>query len=311
MVSAGQLTIGALTAATMLASRAMAPLTTASMLLARLHQARMAYTSLSEIVASPQERPADVAFLAKSELDGNISFEGVSFTYEPDAPAALADVSFTIRPGERVALIGGIGSGKTTALKLMQGLHLASKGRVLIDGCSIGALEPSLLRSSMALLPQDPELFQGTIRSNVTIGDPGAADAEILRAAASVGALDWIGRLPRGFDTPIRERGGGLSGGQKQLVALARAMLRSPKVVLLDEPTSHMDGRTEASVLKALAKTAEGRTLVFVTHRPALLDIATRIIVFEGGKVLLDGPRAVVLEQLKAVTERRVAGLGA
>jgi ATP-binding cassette subfamily C protein LapB len=158
------------------------------------------------------------------------------------------------------------------------------------------------------LLPQQAELFQGTIRSNIALSDPGASDAAVLAAARAAGALDWIARLPKGFDTPVGERGAGLSGGQRQMVALARAMLRRPRVLLLDEPTSDLDGQSETKALRALRAAMEGRTLIAVTHRPAVIEIVDRLIVLESGRKLLDGPKTEVLARLREVTAQRHAG---
>lgn len=308
MVQAGQLTAGALIAATMLAGRAMQPIGQAAALLARLNQARMAFKALSDIVHAEQERPAAGGQLVRIECKGRITFETVTHRYDPEAPAALAEVSFDIGPGERVAFVGGIGSGKSTALKLIDALERPTAGRVLLDGVAVTAIDPAVLRTHAALLPQGAELFSGTIRSNIAIADPGASDTAVIGAAAAVGAFDWIGRLPKGFDTPVRERGGNLSGGQRQLVALARAALLKPRVLLLDEPTADMDGRTEGAVIASLRAAFAGHTVIVTTHRPAVLDLVDRIIVFEGGRIILDGAKADVLRKLKGLTERRGAG---
>lgn len=305
LVAAGQITMGALIAATILSGRALAPLAQSAMLLARLNQARIAYQSLNEIVTAPQERTPGAAYLSKTDFEGRVTFENVGFVYAEEAPPALAGFNAVIKPGERVAFLGGIGSGKTTALKLVQALYVPDSGRVLIDGISVSQIDPALLRRNVGLLLQGADLFHGTIRENITIGMPGATDSEILKAAHAAAALDWITRLPQGFDTLLRERGAGLSGGQRQSVALARALLGRPKVLLLDEPTSDMDGRTEQTVINRLRADIEDRTLILVTHRPALLELVDRIIVLEQGRKLEDGPKAEVLENLRAITRQR------
>jgi ATP-binding cassette, subfamily C, bacterial LapB len=305
LVAAGQISTGALIAATMLAGRALGPVGTVAMLLTRLHQARIAYTSISEIVHAPQERADNIVFVSKPAFDGAIAFEGVSFVYEQDAAPALRDVSFEIRPGERVGFIGGIGSGKTTLLKLIPALHLPGQGRVLVDGIGAAQIDPAVLRANAALMLQGGELFQGTIRSNITLADPGASDMAVMRAAHIAGAMDWIARLPKGLDTPVRERGGGLSGGQRQGIALARVLLKAPRILLLDEPTSDMDGRTEQAVIQRIDQAFKGHTMLLVTHRPALLDLVERLIVLDQGVKLLDGPKAEVLGKLKALTDER------
>ena len=307
LVSAGQITMGALIAATILSGRAMAPLGQAAGLLARLNQARVAYRSLCDIVEAPQERQEAGRQLLRTSCSGRLDFENVTFRYEASAAPALKDVNLSIAPGERVAILGGIGSGKTTVLKLAQSLFAPQAGRVLLDGVAVTQLEPVLLRRHVGLLLQDGDLFHGSIRENIVLGHPGVTDEALLTAARASGALDWIARLPAGFDTLLRERGVGLSGGQRQSVKLARVLVRSPKVLLLDEPTSEMDGRTEQGVIARLGQFVAGRTLVVVTHRPALLELVDRIIVLEHGQKLEDGPKEAVLERLRAFTADRKA----
>ncbi|MCH9807585.1 MAG: type I secretion system permease/ATPase [Alphaproteobacteria bacterium] len=307
LVSAGNLTMGGLIAATILSGRALQPLSQAANLLARLNQARIAYRTLSEIVGSPQERGEGVRYLAKIDIKGDIKFEKVVFQYEPMTPPAVRGMDVTIGSGEHVAIVGGIGSGKTTALKLIQGLQQPSQGRLLIDGVSVGQIEPSLLRRQVGMALQDAALFHGTLRENIAMANPALRDDGLVAAARISGSLNWISRLPLGFDTPIRERGVGLSGGQRQSIVLARALCTDPQVLLLDEPTSEMDGRTEQQVIQALKDWSAGRTLVVVTHRPAVLDLCKRLIVMEQGVVMHDGPKDEVLAKLKAVTDEAKA----
>ncbi|MEO1206253.1 MAG: type I secretion system permease/ATPase [Pseudomonadota bacterium] len=304
MVVAGDLTMGGLIAATILSGRALQPLTQAAHLLTRLNQARMAYVSLSQIVNAQQERTPSANYLAKTDIKGRIRFEDVAFVYAPMTPPALSKINLDIAPGQHTAIIGGIGSGKTTVLKLMQGIHEPTTGRVLIDDVSIAQVEPVLLRRQVALLLQDAVLFHGTLRENIAMADPAMTDETLLQTAQISGAMKWISRLPMGFETPIRERGVGLSGGQRQSLVLARALAADPSVLLLDEPTSEMDGQTERDVIQALKSWANGRTLVVVTHRPALLELARRMIVMDNGQVVEDGPKDGVLESLKARTQK-------
>lgn len=300
MAAAGALTMGALIAATMLAGRAMQPLGQIAMLVAKLHQIRQAYRLISEIVAAPQERPERTKLVVKHDVAGRIAFEGVHFRYDREAPPVLADVSFSIAPGERIGLVGGIGTGKSTVLRLIHGLAVPQAGRVLIDGIPTTQLDPAVLRSHVGLSLQQAELFHGTIRSNIALADPGIDDASVIEAARAAGALEWIVRLPKGFDTPVHERGAGLSGGQRQTIVLARVLLRRPRVVLLDEPTSDLDPHSEQLVVERLRAWLEGRTAIIVTHRPAILALVDRLIVLDGGQKRLDGPRAAVLAALGA-----------
>lgn len=305
LVSAGDLTMGGLIAATILAGRALQPLGQAAGLIARYNGARIAHRALTEIIAAPQERTEGATYLAKADIAGRLAFEAVTYSYAPMAEPALKAVSFDIGAGERVAILGAIGSGKTTVLRLLQGLAEPTSGRVLVDGVSVGQIEPALLRRQVALLLQDAALFHGTIRENITMAAPHAIQADLVAAAKISGALAWIARLPLGFDTPLRERGIGLSGGQRQSVALARALVSNPRVLLLDEPTSEMDARTEQSVIAALAEWSKERTLVIVTHRPALLDLVDRLVVMDAGRIVHDGPKAEVLAKLTPVSGHR------
>jgi ATP-binding cassette subfamily C protein LapB len=307
LVTAGTITPGAMFAATILNGRCMGPLGQLAGLLTRLHQARMAFTAIRQIVDLPQERKEGSTYLRKDKFDGAISFDQVKFAYEEEAPDALRDITLSIKPHERVGIIGGVGSGKTTLMKLALGLHKADDGRILIDGLPVDQIDPANLRSSIGSLLQDTTLFHGDIRSNITLNAPDASDEQLLRALDTSGALDWIRTLPQGLDSLIGERGAGLSGGQKQTLCLARALVRDPDILLLDEPTSNMDGVTEKAFISRLAKRLVGKTLVLITHKPSLLVLVNRLIVMERGKVLLDGPKNKVLEELKKITAERLA----
>lgn len=305
LVAAGSMTTGALIAGTMLAGRALQPLGQIASLIARLHQTRLAFKALTDIVDQEQERPEGARLLTKTTLSGGITVENVSFSYEEGAPPSLVDVSFDIKPGERVCIAGAIGSGKTTLLKLMHALHISDKGRILVDGVPVNQIDPALLRANIGLGLQGADLFHGTIRSNITLADPGASDDAVMGAARAAGALDWIMRLPKGLDTPVRERGAGLSGGQRQSVALARALFRKPPLLLLDEPTSDMDMRSEKVVIDSLKTHLSGHTLIVVSHRPALLALVDRMIVLDHGRKIVDAPKAEALRQLEAMVAER------
>ncbi|HFC05599.1 MAG TPA: type I secretion system permease/ATPase [Rhizobiales bacterium] len=304
-VTAGTITPGAMFAATIINGRIMGPLGQLAALLTRLHQARMAFTALRQIVDLPQERTEGTSYLRKEKFDGEIAFDRVKFAYEEEAPDALRDISLSIRPRERVGIIGGVGSGKTTLMKLALGLHRPDDGKVLVDGLPVDQIDPANLRSSIGCLLQDGTLFHGDIRSNITLNAPDASDDQLLQALHISGAIDWIRALPQGLDSHIGERGAGLSGGQKQTLCLARALVRNPDILLLDEPTSNMDGVTEKAFINRLSKTLKGKTLVLITHKPSLLALVDRLIVMERGEILLDGPKADVMERLKKITAER------
>lgn len=308
MVAEGAMTSGTLVAATMLAGRALAPMSQLALLVSKLHQARAAYKSLNELVGAPQERGTGQRFIVRDALEGGFACEELTYSYDKDAAPALRDVSFDIKPGERVGIIGGIGSGKSTLLKLMVALHHPTSGRLLVDGIPAHQLDPACLRAQVALCLQGGDLFQGTLRSNIALAAPQATDDAILTAARDAGALDWITRLPRGLDTIVRERGGGLSRGQRQSVVLARALLQRPPVLLLDEPTSDMDLWSEQQTVRRIGEATKGRTLIIVTHRPAPLDIVDRLIVLDQGRKIADGPKAAVMARLKEFARARETG---
>jgi ATP-binding cassette subfamily C protein LapB len=295
-----RLTVGGLIACTLLTGRVLAPLTQIAGLLTRWHQARTALLSIDRLMTLPVERSPDGAYVSRPRLRGGIEFREVSFAYPGQRIAALRNVSFRIAPGERVALIGRIGSGKTTVEKLALGLYTPASGSILIDGIDSRQIDPVELRRDIGYVPQDIVLFYGTLRENIVLGTPRASDTDVLRAAEQAGIREFVDRHPLGFSMPVGERGEGLSGGQRQAVAIARAYLLQPPVLLLDEPTNAMDNRAEETFKERLARDLEGRTLVLITHRASLLSLVDRIIVIEGGGVAADGPRDQVLAALAA-----------
>ncbi len=296
----GEATAGALIAAVILNSRALAPLGQVAQVLTRLYQARLAYKALRGIVNAPQERPIGKRFVLKPKLEGEIAFKDLTFTYPDEKTPALSGVSFRLGKGERVALVGPIGSGKSTALRLILKIFDPDSGSILIDQLDVGNMDPAILRANVGYMPQDAQLFRGTIRTNITVHGPDADDADLVRAARQAGALDWINQRAAGFDNPVGERGEGLSGGQRQSVALSRAFLKDPPILLLDEPTSEMDALSERIFINQMKKESKGKTLIVVTHRPALLDLVDRVIVLEAGRVRLDGPKDKVMQALRS-----------
>jgi ATP-binding cassette subfamily C protein LapB len=297
-IAAGRLTTGGLIACSILAGRAMAPLGQVAAVLTRYHQARTSLDTLNGIMQLPSERPAERIFVHRPVLKGAIEFKSVSFSYPGQKLPALSDVSFRIAPGERVGLIGRIGSGKSTIEKLVLGLYQPDTGAVLVDGIDIRQIDPADLRRNIGCVPQDVVLFQGSIRENITLGAPFVDDAAVLRAAFVAGVEDFVGRHPAGYDLNVGERGEALSGGQRQAVAIARALLLDPPVLVLDEPTSAMDNGAESRFIQRIARELPGRTLLLVTHRASLLALVERLIVMDGGRVVADGPKDKVLKAL-------------
>ena len=301
LIAARQMSMGGLIAVTMLGGRAIAPLGQAVGMLLQFQNARMSLETLEKLMNQPVERPDASAFIHRPELSGEIEFRNVSFSYPGQSEPALRDISLRIAPGEHVVILGRTGSGKTTLQKLMLGLYQPAEGGVVrIDGIDLRQLDPADLRRNIGFVGQDATLFYGTLRENITIGAPYADDSAVVAAAEVAGLTQFVNRHPKGFDLLIGERGESLSGGQRQEVAIARAVLMDPPVLLFDEPTSAMDFSTEHGFKERLRPFAAHKTLVVVTHRTSLIDLATRIIVIDDGKIVADGPREQVIEALQS-----------
>ena len=300
LIADGKLSMGGLIACTMLTSRAVAPLGQMVGLLMQYHNAKVALTSLEQIMNNPVERPGDASFVHRPELRGDIEFRDVQFSYPNSQIAALKGLTCKISAGEKVVVIGRVGSGKTTLQKLLLGLYLPTEGAVSIDGVDLRQLDPADLRRNIGYVAQDLTLFYGTLRENIAIGAPFADDASIVAAAEAGGLSEFVNRHPDGFDMMIGERGDSLSGGQRQGVAIARAFLMDPPILLLDEPTSAMDFSSEQQFKERLRKMAAHKTVLIVTHRNSLLDLATRVIVVDDGKIVADGPRDQVIQALQS-----------
>lgn len=298
LIANGDLSVGALVACNILAGRAMAPLGQVAGIIIRFNQSRVSLQALDEMMKTPVERPEGRQFINKPNISGAVEFKNVSFQYPGAQTAALTDCSFKIQPGEKVGIIGRIGSGKSTIERLLLGLYEPSEGAVLVDGIDTRQLDPADLRRSVGVVPQDVYLFYGSVRENIAIGAPYTDDAAILRAARIAGVDEFVLRNPRGFDLEVAERGMNLSGGQRQAIAVARALLLDPPVLLLDEPTSSMDNTTESRFKARLGTILGGKTLILITHRGSLLSLVDRLIVMDGGRVVADGPKQDVLEAL-------------
>lgn len=299
LIAEGSLTLGGLIACSILAGRAVAPLLGIANILTRLTHTRTAYKELDQLMQSHGETDPDRQYLRRTLL-GGIEFAGVTFGYPGSQVHALDDVSFRITPGERVAILGRTGSGKSTIAKLLLGLYGPQAGSVLLDGADVRQLHPNDVRASFGAVPQEVALISGSVRDNIALGRPNIDDSKVLDAAEQTGVHDFIGRIPGGYDLKLADRGEGLSGGQRQAIAIARALAGDPPILVFDEPTSAMDAQSEAALLDRLEAKIGDRTVVIVTHRGSLLRLATRIIVLERGKVVADGPRNQVLQSLAA-----------
>ncbi|KGE03124.1 type I secretion system permease/ATPase [Pseudohaliea rubra] len=299
LITAGDLTMGGLIACTMLSGRIMAPISQVAGLLTQYHNAEIALKSLDEVMKTPMERPEGAQFLSREIFRGDIEFKNVSFSYPNAAMASLENVSFRIKPGERVAILGRVGSGKSTLQKLAMGLYQPTDGAIMIDGIDLRQLDPTELRSRIGYVPQDVTLFYGSLRDNLTLAHTGVSDTALVRAAEIANLGEFINRHPEGFDMMIGERGDSLSGGQRKCVALARAIVADPPILLMDEPTGSMDHSTETAVRKQLEEYIQGRTWLVVTHRNSLLSMVDRILVIDNGRLVADGPRDKVIEALQ------------
>jgi len=294
----GLMTTGALVAASLLSSRAMAPLGQVASLMVRLQQSIVSLGSLDKLMQTPLERPPGKVFLHRPSFRGQIEFRDVVFRYPSQSMAALNGISFFVGAGEKVGLIGRIGSGKSTIARLIVGLYQPVSGSILIDGTDLRQIDPADLRRNIGYAPQDPFLFFGSIKENISLGVSHADHETILRAATIAGVDDFLKRQPEGFDLAVGERGQYLSGGQREAVAIARALLLDPPLLLMDEPTGAMDNASEGRLKARLGQILTEKTLLLVTHRSSMLPIVDRLIVVDGGRIVADGSKEKVLEAL-------------
>lgn len=298
-IAANELTMGALIACTMLSSRAMGPVGLVAGLMVQYHTASTALASLNEMMERQVERPLESNFISRGKFKGSIEFRDVSFSYPNQSTPSLRNLNFTIKAGEKVAILGRIGSGKTTLQKLVLGLYRPTEGAVLVDGIDLRQLDPAELRHQVGYVQQDVMLFYGSLRENITLGAPLAQDAEVVRAAEIGGILNLVNNHPQGFDMVVGERGESLSGGQRQGVAIARAVINNPSIMLMDEPTSSMDYSSEDEIKKRLGEFSKEKTVILISHRTSLLDMVDRLIVMDGGRIVADGPKEQVMAALR------------
>jgi ATP-binding cassette subfamily C protein LapB len=299
MIASQSLTMGGLIACSILSGRAVAPLGQIASLLSRLTMTRTSYRQLDKFMEIPVEGGGENT-LSLDRVAGQIEFRNVSFSYPNATEAALNGVSFSIKPGEKIALLGRVGSGKSTIARLVLGLYPPSDGLVLIDGTEVRQLDTAHLRRHIGSVLQDTVLLSGTVRDNIVLERPDVDDEEMLRASRLSGTHEFMGRLANGYELKLADRGESLSGGQRQSIAVARALAGSPSMLLLDEPTSAMDNQTEMQLIERLKAELADRTALIITHRMPLLNLVSRIILMDGGKVIADGPRDAILKQLSA-----------
>lgn len=302
-----QLSMGGIIAASMLAGRAMAPFGQVAGLLMQYHNAKSGLASVEQHMKTQPERADASVFLHRNGFQGSIEFKNVSFSYPGQQQAVLRNVSFKIQAGEKIAFIGRVGSGKSTIQRLVLGLYQPTEGAILIDGIDLRQIDPAELRRAAGFVSQDVSLFFGTLKENIALGAPYADDQDIIAAAEVAGVTEFANRHPRGFDMLIGERGESLSGGQRQAVGIARAVLNDSPILLLDEPSSAMDHQSEDMLKARLQRFTRGKTVILVTHRTSLLELVDRLIVLDNGKIMADGPKAQVVEALQSGRVGRAA----
>jgi len=304
LVNDGHFGYGAIIAATMLSGKALAPFAQLSQLLVRLNQINVSYEALNELMKQPTEHPQDKVFMPRGRFSGAIEFKDVTFTYPGQQQPVLHQVSFKVQPGERVAILGHVGSGKTTIGRLIAGLYEPDSGTIFIDGVDIRQIAPSNLRENLGMSMQDGWLMSATVEENIALGAVDTKAEDILWAGAISGVSDFVDKHPDGYKLVLRERGESLSGGQRQAISLARAIVRRPAMIVLDEPTSSMDARSEQTFVSRFKNSGHQSTLLVITHRTSLLALVDRVIILENGKVAGMGTTD---QFMRAQSDRNVA----
>ena len=299
MIHANQLTLGGLIASVILSGRAISPLASVMSLASRYQQAVTALETLDGLIKRPRDRVNGRNYVVPESIEGHLQAEALEFAYPGQHKIpVIKKVSMTIPAGQKVAMLGRVGSGKSTLLRLMAGLYAPLGGGIRLDGVDIQQIEPVEMRNRMGYVGQDPQLFMGTLRENLILSDSWINDTRIAESLKSLGIYDMVANHPLGLDMPITEAGGGLSGGQRQLLSIARMMLRNPQLVFMDEPTANMDQNTEARVIAVLKQWLHGRTLLMSTHRPQLLELVDHIAVIDAGQCVAMGPKQEMIEKL-------------
>lgn len=300
LIGAGDLTMGGLIASTMLSGRAVGPMIQVAMLSTRYNQAKSSMQIIDQLMQMPSEQEEGKRYIHRPLIKGKIQFDNVSFAYPNAETPSLKDINLTIEPGEKVAIIGRIGSGKTTLERLIMGLYRPTSGSILIDDTDINQLHHVDIRRNFGCVPQDIHLFFGSIRDNIALGRPLATDQEIMIAAQRAGVTNFTQQDSAGLEKQVAEGGAALSGGQRQSVAIARAFLGNPSVLIMDEPTSSMDNRSEMYIKRQLKALDENESLILITHKMGMLDLVDRLIVMEQGRIIADGPRDEILRTLRS-----------
>jgi len=292
LTQTGAIGSGAIVACSMLSGRSIAPLAQLSQLLTRLNTALASYRNLNALMSQPREHKNKAAYLNRPVWQGSIEFRDVSFNYPGQSQGGLQNISFKIEAGEKVAIVGKVGSGKTTLAKLLVGLYKPSSGAILVDGIDIRQIDPADLRRNIGVVMQESWLFSGTVKQNIAVGGNNPTDEEILQAAMISGVHEFISEHPDGYAYKLKEKGEGLSGGQRQTINIARALVGRPPILLMDEPTSAMDLGHESELIAKLKNQLINQTILIITHRTSILELATRVLVLDQGKIVAQGPKS-------------------
>ena len=300
LVSEQETTIGALIACVILSGRVMAPLAQVAGLLTKMGQSREALVRLQELMATPVERPDKQVFISKPVIQGHLAFKDVTFNYPNQQTPALQNVSFEINPGDHIGVIGAVGSGKTTLERLILNLYQPEKGSVQLDGTDVRQIDPADVRRNIGVVQQTPYLFYGTVRENITLGHETVPDSVVLRAAEMAGVMTFLRESEAGLDSQVGERGELLSGGQRQAIAIARALLYDPPVILMDEPTASIDPGSERRLYGHLAEACKDKTIMLITHKSSILGLVDKLILMDRGRVIAVGPRDDVIRRLQS-----------
>ncbi|MBX2834454.1 MAG: type I secretion system permease/ATPase [Micavibrio sp.] len=300
LIIAGELTMGGLIASVILSGRAMGPLAQVAGLMTRLSQSREALAQLDDLMKKNVERPKGKHFITQQHVTGRVEFREVVFNYPGQQTPAVNGLNFTIEPGEKVGVIGAVGSGKTTLERLLINLYEPTSGSVQIDGTDVRQIDPGDLRRNIGAVQQSPQLFFGSVRDNITMGHETAPDRAVVKAAELSGVMEFLRDSSAGLDTQVGERGENLSGGQRQAVAIARALLYDPPILVLDEPTASMDPASENRLKKRLDTLCENKTTILITHKGAMLSLVDKLILIDRGRLIAYGPKDEVIRKLQA-----------
>jgi len=297
-IIAGDLTVGGLIACTILTGRSLAPMNQVAGIITRFHHSKSAFSAIDRVMQLPVERPANKNFLKRKNLGSEIEFANVGFSYEGQQTPALQNVSFKIQKGEKIAILGRTGSGKSTIQRLLMGFYNPGEGSILLGNTDLNQIDPQDIRRNISYVPQEISFFSGTIKQNLVLGARMKKDEDILRASEIAGISDFINRHPMGFDLNVGERGSNLSGGQRQALGIARAILNGGDILIFDEPTASMDNTSEKKFRKNFSDYIPDKTLILVTHKASMLSLVDRILVLDKGKLVTNGPKEKVLDML-------------